>query len=539
MGERNPRGDFDAVVIGSGVGGLTAAALLARCAGWRVLVLERHYRAGGYTHTFSRPGGFRWDVGVHYVGMEAVAPGRVREVLQTATGGELTWTRLPDPFERLVFPGREISFRAGREQFTEDLARAFPKEAANVRAWLADVQRVSVLLPAGTARPMLPRSLGWAMDAALAGRRRLAATRTSDYLASRFSDPVLRAVAGARWGDYGLPPSASAFLAHAVITQHYLEGALYPAGSAARIAETMEHTISGAGGELRVRTEVEQIVLRDGRAVGVRLRGGEEITAPVVISDAGARNTYLRLLPAEFPLPFRERLRSMPSGTSDVTLFLGLSRSPETLGARGENFWLNEELDPEAPWTSRHLLAEGVARHGYLSFPSLKDPEARAHTAEIVAPVDAADFARWRETRWMKRGDEYQQVKDRIGGALLALAERHLPGLSALVVHRELATPLTAEHFTGHPGGAIYGVPWTPERVRAQWLSARTPVRGLFLAGADALSLGVVGSMMGGAAAAGAATGPSLFLEIRRAAARLTSPRVTGPIPVGTSPSIA
>ena len=534
-----PRGDFDAVVIGSGIGGLTAAALLSRCAGRRVLVLERHHRMGGYTHTFSRPGGFRWDVGVHYVGTEAVTPGLPRDALAAATGGQLSWTRLPDPFERLVFPGLELAFRAGREAFAEDLSRAFPREAGNVRRWLADLDRAAVLMPAKVAGAVLPRPARWAMEAVLAGRRRLATMGTSDYLAHRFSDPALRAVVGARWPDYGLPPGRSAFLAHAVVTRHFLEGGLYPTGSAARIAETMERTVVEGGGAVRVRAEVERILLHGGRAAGVRLAGGEEILAPAVISDAGARNTYLRLLPEDAPVPFREALRRMPVGTADVTLFLGLSRSPATIGASGENYWLHEELDQDALWEARHRLAEGVARQAFVSFPSLKDPGARAHTAEIVAPADPADFAAWKDTRWMRRGEDYGRLKERIANALLGLVERRLPGLTSLVVHRELATPLSSEHFTAHPGGAIYGVPWTPERVRAGWLGARTPVKGLFLAGADAMSLGVVGSAMGGVAAAAGVTGPGLLRELARVAARLSAPPATAPTPAGPSPSIA
>lgn len=538
-GQDTPRGDFDVIVIGSGVGGLVAAAILAHCTGRRALVLERHHRMGGFTHTFSRPGGFHWDVGVHYVGREAVDPGVARDVLAVATGGALAWSPLPDPFERLSFPGLELSFRAGRDAFVEDLARAFPGQAGAVRGWLADIDRVIGLLPARVIGTALPRPVRWTIEAALAPRRRLAATRTADVLARHFSDPVLRAVVGARWGDYGLPPGQSAFLAHAVITHHYLDGAVYPAGSAARIGEAMARTLVAAGGQVRVGAEVERILVRGGRAAGVRLRGGEEILAPVVISDAGARNTWLRLVSEDVPVPFREALRRMPTGASDVTLFLGLSRSPASLGVRGENFWLHEELDQDALWASRHRLTEGVVRQAYLSFPSMKDPEARAHTAEIVAPAEAADFAPWAGTRWMKRGEDYRRLKERLADALLAQAERRLPGLSALVVHRELSTPLTTEHFAAHPGGAIYGVPWTPDRVRAGWLGARGPVKGLFTTGADALAPGVVGATMGGLSAAAAVAGLGLFRAVGRAAARLSVAPATAPTPAATSPSSA
>jgi phytoene dehydrogenase-like protein len=190
------------------------------------------------------------------------------------------------------------------------------------------------------------------------------------------------------------------------------------------------------------------------------------------------------------------------------------------MGFRGENWWLFEHADHDAAFARRNELLEGRARWGYLSFPSLKDPRARSHTAEIVAMADAAPFARWRDQPWRHRGEEYEALKATIGRALLDLVERHHPGFRQLVAYQELSTPLSVEHFTGHPGGRIYGAPATPARFRDRRFGVRTPVRGLFLAGADAVSLGVVGAFMGGALAAGAAMGSSGVRRIFAAAAR-------------------
>ncbi len=514
------KSDFDAVVIGSGMGGLTAAALLARLHGMKVLVLERHFKAGGFTHTFSRPGGWHWDVGVHYVG-QVEEPGRARDVLQVVTGGGLRWTRMADPFERLVFPGFEFAIRSGKERFLADLAAAFPAEERALRRYLRDLERAASWTGVMGARGVAPAPIGWAMAAALRGRRALVTRTTRSYLDERFRDPRLKAVLGARWGDYGLPPAESAFLAHAVITSHYMEGAYYPEGTAARIAETAIPVVESAGGEVRVRAEVERILLRDGRAAGVRLRGGEEILAPRVVSDAGARNTFLRLLPPEAPVPFRSRLERIQPGLAHVSLYLGLSSSPAALGVHGENFWIHDDLDHDAMWARRGSVLEGTIPHVYLSFPSLKDPAARAHTAEIVTAVDAAAFSRWAGTRWMKRGPDYRALKERIADGLLAAVERRLPGFGSLVAYRELSTPLTTEHFSGHPGGEIYGIPFTPERV-GMTLGPRTPVPGLFLTGADALMLGVFGTLMSGLMCAAAVAGMSTFGRLAAEARRMT-----------------
>jgi phytoene dehydrogenase-like protein len=396
--------DADAIVIGSGMGGLATAALLSRLHGRRVLVLERHWRAGGFTHTFSRPGGWTWDVGVHYVGAEVVRPGMAGDAMRVVTGGALAWTRMPDPFERLVFPGFEFEMRAGRERLAEDLARAFPAEAGAVRAYLRDVGRAASATAVLALRGTAPRPVAAAARVLLAGRLRLARRTTREVLDARFRDERLRAVLGARWVDHGMPPGLGAFLPHAVITAHYLEGGWYPEGSAARIAEGAARVVEQAGGAVRVRAEVERILVEGGRAVGVRLRGGEELRAPVVVSDAGARATFLRLLPPEVPVPFRDRIRSAPPGMAHVSLYLGLSSSPASLGVRGENFWIHDALDQDGLWARRGEVLEGRAPHVYVSFPSMKDPAARAHTAEIVTAVDAAAFARWAASSGRRRG---------------------------------------------------------------------------------------------------------------------------------------
>ena len=103
---------WDAIVIGSGIGGLTAAALLARHAGKRVLVLERHYTAGGFTHTFRRPG-YEWDVGVHYVGEVNDPNSPLRAAFDHLTEGRLQWNSMPDVYDR--FSSRRGSFSQAHE----------------------------------------------------------------------------------------------------------------------------------------------------------------------------------------------------------------------------------------------------------------------------------------------------------------------------------------------------------------------------------------------------------------------------------------
>ncbi|MFN8491452.1 MAG: hypothetical protein U0350_27895 [Caldilineaceae bacterium] len=312
---------------------------------------------------------------------------------------------------------------------------------------------------------------------------------------------------------------------HALIAAHYLDGAYYPVGGAGVIAESVVPIIEAHGGRTLVNHAVREILVRDGQAVGVQVgvqHGREqrltEFYAPLIVSDAGAYNTYCHLLPATVNLPFRQELEAMMSRDSVVTLYLGLKADPRTLGFQGENHWLYAGYDHDAAFQKRGELLEGKPAACYLSFPSLKDPQARAHTAEIIANLDYATVAQWQAQPWRKRDEAYEELKARISAALLDFVEARYPGFRQLVAYAELSTPLTIEHFTGHKNGGIYGLPATPERFRAPWLKPQTPVKNLLLTGADVASLGIMGALMGGVATASAVLGNFGFFQIVKAA---------------------
>src|SRR5580692_166265 len=130
---------WDAIVIGSGMGGLTAAALLSKYASRKVLVLERHYTAGGYTHSFRRPG-YSWDVGVHYVGDLQDPASPLRTAFDNLTGGKLEWASMPDVYDRILMDGRTFEFPTGLERLRARLKDDFPSEAAAIDGYLAAVQ---------------------------------------------------------------------------------------------------------------------------------------------------------------------------------------------------------------------------------------------------------------------------------------------------------------------------------------------------------------------------------------------------------------
>ncbi|MCI1261129.1 MAG: hypothetical protein LKG20_02415 [Tetrasphaera jenkinsii] len=171
----------------------------------------------------------------------------------------------------------------------------------------------------------------------------------------------------------------------------------------------------------------------------------------------------------------------------------------------------------------------------YLSFPSLKDPRATRHTAEIIAGLPAEEFAAWRDTRWQRRGEDYEAFKRQLAAGHIARVERDRPGFADLIEHVEVSTPLTVDGFAGYASGSFADLAGTPDRLRHKMFPTAV-MPGLYLAGADTMCLGIAGAMMGGVFAAGEVLGPfgvpRIMASSVPAAAR---PRVADRMPVGAS----
>jgi all-trans-retinol 13,14-reductase len=521
---------YDVVLIGSGIGSLSAASILAQLYHKRVLVIERHSKPGGFTHVFKRQSKYTWDVGLHYVG-EMAKGSMTRSVCDLVTGGKVRWSPMPETYDVFMYPGFTFRARAGTSRLRSDLIAAFPDEAEAIDGYFHDLRRAAQWLGRHFVGSSLPSLLAPVGKLASAFGRADALITTRAYLDRRFRDEKLKALLTSQWGNYGLPPAQSAFALHAMLASHYMAGAYYPVGGAGAIGAAVKQTIESAGGQVLLNHSVEEILVEDGRAVGVRtLQRKTEahvekvFRADTVISDVGALLTYTRLLPSYVPLSVREEIEQFPRGTSHVALYIGFKDDPRRLGVTGENYWMFDSFDHDLLFQDRHSLVSGHARHCFLSFPSLKDPDATAHTCEIVAFIGPEPFERWAGQIVKQRDEQYQLLKGRIAGALVQFVDERIRGFKELIDFAELSTPLTNEHYTGYPGGAIYGVPGVPERYRKSWIGFKTPIRNLTMVGADSSIHGIAGSLMSGAVGAGIVMGgPKSLMQIFRSARQFSA----------------
>ena len=527
-------GPFDAIVVGSGIGGMGIAALLAKATGRRVLVLEKHYTAGGFTHVFHRPG-FEWDVGVHYVG-EVHKPGSPAHALfEYLAEGRLSWNAMPDVYDRVNIDGLRFDYVSGRDHLRDALDRTFPRERYAIDRYFKAIEQCMRRLPLYFVEKTLPRLLSRVLGPGLrAPFLRFARRTTGDVLDDLAVSRELKAILTAQWGDFGLPPAQSSFGMHAVIAAHYFEGAAYPIGGASRIAASVLPTIERAGGAVVVSADVERILVDGTRAIGVRMADGREFRANAIVSDAGIRTTMDRLLGDGVPKEVRDvaaRTRSLPAASGHLCLYAGLTFPTSAPTWNSANLWIHPSLDFDRNLSAFDADIEAPFPFLYISFPSAKDPSFGArysnrHTIELVTLAPYAHFSRWAGSNWKRRPEEYEATKKRLAERLLVELYRHVPAASGRVTTWELSTPLSTQHFANARYGEMYGLAHTPERFESHDLRPRTPIRGLFLTGQDIGMCGVMGALSGAVVTASAMLRRNMFSEVSKAAprrARLTS----------------
>ena len=514
-------GPYDALVVGSGMGGLAVAALLSEL-GRRVAVLEQHYTAGGATHSYERAG-YEWDVGVHYIG-DMGARTSLRRMMDFLTQGRLEWAPMDAHYDRFFIGDRTYDAVAGRAAFRDNLVEHFPSQAGAIDRYLELMGQVARGMRAFSLERTLPP---WA--AAVAGpwlRRRLPSCfdrTTWEVLSEITDDRELIAVLTGQWGDMGLPPRRSAFLFQALIAKHYLHGGFYPVGGAWRIADTILPRIRATGGEVFTYARVEEILVRNGGVRGVRMADGHEIECACVISDAGAANTFGRLIPAEVSRQhgYDRLLSQVKPSIAHLCVYIGLRGTAAELGLPKTNYWIYPGNDSDAALD--RYLADTSSEFPvvYISFPSAKDPDfERRHpgkaTIEIVAPVPYEQFAPWAGKTWGKRGKDYEALKNAYGERLLAHLYDKVPQVCGRIDYWEVSTPLSMQWFCGWQRGELYGLDHDSARMRARWLRPRTKVPGLWLTGQDIMSCGVSGAMMGGLACATALAGVRHMMPVMK-----------------------
>ena len=502
---------YDAIIIGSGMGGLAVAAILAK-QGKKALVLEKHYTAGGFTHTFKRKN-YEWDVGIHYIGAVDKKTRTLRRFFDYITDGKLEWADMGEVYDRIVFGEKEYQFVKGVDNWKARMKEYFPSAADqnSIDDYVELVKKANSAFRPYFMEKAMPPVIGKVMGLFMGASYKKYTQRTTlDVMREITGNKQLIGVLAGQYGDYGLPPSQSSFAIHALVANHYFNGGYYPVGGAGRILETILPVIELAGGKVYINAEVKEIIIRDNKATGVKMADGKEILSDIVISNAGFANTYSKLIPSQNGSRLGEYLKQVQPSAAHLSLYIGLQHTAKELNLPKANYWIYpDNYDHDENLRNYLGNPEAPLPVTYISFPAAKDPDFENRfpgrsTIEVIGFAPYEWFAKWEGTQWHHRGSDYETMKEQCTQRMLEQLYRFVPQVKGKIDHCELSTPLSTVNFVNYPNGEIYGLSHTPERFALKFLRPKTPVKNLYLTGQDIATCGVGGALMSGVLTASA-----------------------------------
>jgi len=493
--------DFDAIIIGSGIGGLITGSYLAR-QGAKVLICEQHIQPGGYFTSFKRRG-YTFDGGIQGCEDGGMFFHLFRDFgLLDRLGFKKSRFAIASP--DFVLP---VDTVADVGAFYRKLKDIYPHESCGIERIRRDAEACCHFMlsfqklpnPMLTSwRDALSKLPGWLLEntpsVSYAGEffRNLKLPMEA-YFQQHVRDPDLYRFLCQM--SYSGSPASFGLLFFTFLMDYH-----HPMGGVQRIPDLLARYVTEHGGQIKYGTLVEEIVLENGKAQGVKTHAGEIFRAPFIISNGDARRTYLKMLPDRaVPESYQQGLRQSTVSESFFTVFLGVDIPPGEIFTHGCSHVLyfpdyrGVAIDEYRRADNEDVYARAPIE---INVNSIHDPSLapKGRSTVVIQAAAFAEFADHWGTRKGKRTQRYRALKEKVAGQLIATADRLIPGLSERIQFKLTATPHTFERYTLNSGGASAGWSFHSQKGFNSGLRFFTgfnpPVRNLFQVGHWAMTPG-------------------------------------------------
>lgn len=468
---------YDAVIIGSGLGGLECAHILSK-AGMSVLLLERGTQAGGCLQSYRRLG-LAFDTGFHYVG--GLDEGQsLHSAFRHLGLLRLPWQRLDNHFDRVTIGNQTFNFAQGYDAFVETLTAAFPAERDALNKY-ADMlkqcgeQQFDALNPQTGESSLLSR---------------LFETSAYQYLTETFHDPLLINVLCGTSLKMELRKESLPLFTFAHGNGSFIESSWRLKGDGSLIVNSLVDGIRMHGGEIICNTEVRELVEKDGKLVHAVCSNGEIYEGTIFISNIHPAVTCnLVKQSSRMKKVYRSRITHLENTFGMFTVSLRIK--PQTPRYFNWNQYIYKEPDV---WTF-HLKNNPVS--GVLvSCRIPEDGSKYVQQVDLLTPMNWSECEQWSHTEVGRRGEDYKAMKKRVADECITLAERFIPGLRDRITGCYTSTPLTYRNYTLTPEGSAYGLRKDFRNPIITLLSPRTPIPNLLLTGQNLMLHGLHGVTM-------------------------------------------
>ncbi len=506
--------DYDYVIIGAGMGGLTVGSLLAN-AGARVAILEAHEYPGGCCHTFPM-GDYRFCAAVHYIFSCGEGEPVYNLLRKLGLHQSITFERLdPEGYDHFSCPAEKLRFRVpnGLPKWCERLCDRFPGEARGIRRFFETVQALSVQIrrvPDQLSPLKLIKALAHVPD--VLRYRTYTLQRLFDKLG--LSAPV-QAILSTQLGDVGLPPQEVSLLIYVALVSSYAEGAYYPTEHFSSFIEAIARVVESASGcEIAYESAVSQVRVENGRVSAVITEDGREVRGDRFICNADPTWFVDTMGRHHFEPKFLSRV-DYDYSASSFSIYLGIKGLDlRDYGFGNWNVWHYPSLDINATYDAQHNRGELSKPWLFMSTPTLCSPRAQTRHApegeqilELITTCGFEPFAR----RLAGKRKQYTSHKVAVREAMIdTVVEHYVPELRDHVVMRVAGSPTTNKRYLWAPAGNIYGSNLTPRNVSASRLKSHSPIDNLFFTGASAAFPSIGGTVAGGSRLYAELTGDSI-----------------------------
>lgn len=434
---------YDCAIIGAGIGGLVCGSLLAK-EGEKVCIVEKHTKLGGYVTSYSLKG-FTFDV-PHVIG--GLKKGAMIRNIVDGIGAVVDFVEL-EPFQKFIYPEHEVKYYWDIEKTKQELKQHFPEDSEGIAKYYETLSKMWENINKGQPTGYENKTF-------------------ENLLTNHIKNPKLRSVLGTSWGYVGMPPSRiSADSMVMMLMIYHSGGAWYPKGGYQSISDAFAQAFEKYGGELILKTRVEKIVLKNGKASGIKLDNGKLLESKFVISNADTKQTLLNLVGRDkLSKESIEKLEKAKYSPSGFVVHLGVKMDLNDLDLNYGTIFFNEDYDNEKIFRAVENNEIYYGSFG-MSIPSLHDeslaPEG-CHCMDILNTPAPYNF----KDKWLtengKRTSAYRELKSEIANKLIASAERVIPNLSENIVVKDISTPLTYERYTFASNGCWYDLAQIPQQ---------------------------------------------------------------------------
>lgn len=488
---------YDAIVIGSGVSGMTTAIILAR-EGRKVLLLEQHSRPGGLMQHFRR-GGLIFPTGVHCLG--SLDSGQIlwRYFKYLGVLERLNLVPLaPDGFEEYSFPGKRFQIPYGHEAFRRRLHEYFPAEKAAVDRFVSDM-RESV---AGLALYNLHNTPEWP-------RMEWEPTALGHYLVQLGCSKELTAVLTAMNPLYGIHPSECPVQTHFLVMDSFLNSSWRIDEYRTPLAEAFVESLLEYGGEVRCGARVVGILSDQGWAKAVRLDSGEIFHADLVVFTGHPKQLIDLCPPGSFRLAFHNRLRDCENTLSAFAVAIRW-RDIECPMAQRDVF-LYRTWDTGIHYQHKLLATDEKPHMVYCS--ALPRGADGSFSVVTLTGMMSEELAAFDDSTRGSRSEDYKAAKDLIAERTVAALVGRWPEMESKLSIVDACSPLTFRDYTLTPGGTAYGIKKSVSSFKASRFTAETKIKGLLLAGQSIIQPGIIGALISGVHACTVILGQDYLVE--------------------------